>query len=503
MVNQRASGILLHPTSLPSPYGIGDLGPHAHGWIHFLSETGTGLWQVLPLGPTGYGDSPYQCFSAFAGNPYLISPDFLLQDGLLSGDDLDEIPDFPKEKVDYGRVIPWKLDLLNRAFQQFQNESFLDLQRALAQFQQREQHWLEDFCIFMAIKESQGGKPWVEWPEPLRDRVPEALDQFKEQYQYQVNRQTFMQFLFHRQWNQLREHADQKAIKIIGDLPIFVAHDSADVWVHREIFFLDSSGQPTQVAGVPPDYFSETGQLWGNPLYRWEVLRSQGYRWWLDRLKAVLSQVDIIRLDHFRGFAGYWAIPAGEKTAVNGHWQDGPGSDFFHTVKKQLGELPLIAEDLGEITADVIALREQFHLPGMKVLVFAFDSGPDNDFLPHHYTEDFAVYTGTHDNDTAVGWFERVEEEERAFAKRYLNANGEDIAWDLIRAAWSSVGVFAIAPLQDLLSLDNSARMNYPGTKRGNWSWRMGVDDLDSDLNEQLMEINHLYSRDQKGNPAN
>jgi 4-alpha-glucanotransferase len=491
----RKSGLLLHPTSLPGPYGIGDLGPQAHGWIDFLAETGTGLWQVLPLGPTGYGDSPYQCFSAFAGNPYLISPDALLQEGLLSGDDLQNLPNFPAGEVDYGRVIPWKLDLLNRAFQTFQNRAFPEIQADLKSFRKTQTHWVDDYALFMAVKESQSGKPWVDWPPPLRDRLPRALEEFQKQHRYQMERQIFFQFLFFRQWDQLRSHAHQQGVKIIGDIPIFVAHDSADVWAHRELFYLDEKGQPTVVAGVPPDYFSETGQLWGNPLYRWEVHRHSGYRWWLDRLQAVLSLVDIVRLDHFRGFAGYWEIPAGEETAVEGEWKQGPGANFFHTVKDKLGELPIIAEDLGEITPDVIELREQFGLPGMKVLVFAFGSGPENEFLPHHYPENCAVYTGTHDNDTAVGWYRRVGEEEKSFARRYLNISGEDIAWDLIRAAWGSVAVLAVAPLQDLLSLDNSARMNYPGSERGNWNWRMEADDLESDLRNRLKEVNHLYSR--------
>jgi len=491
----RKSGLLLHPTSLPGPYGIGDLGPQAHGWIDFLVETGTGLWQVLPLGPTGYGDSPYQCFSAFAGNPYLISPDALLQEGLLSGDDLRGAPDFPAGEVDYGRVIPWKLDLLNRAFQAFQNSSFPELQADLKSFQDDQSHWVDDYALFMAVKETQGGKPWVDWPAALRDRLPRALEKFQEQHRYQVERQLFFQFLFFRQWNHLRSHAHQQGVEIIGDIPIFVAHDSADVWGHRELFYLDKLGQPIVVAGVPPDYFSETGQLWGNPLYRWEVHRHSGYRWWLDRLQAVLSVVDIVRLDHFRGFAGYWEIPAGEETAVEGEWKQGPGTDFFHTVQEELGELPIIAEDLGEITPDVIELREQLGLPGMKVLVFAFGGGPENEFLPHHYPENCAVYTGTHDNDTAVGWYQRVGKKEKSFARRYLNVSGEDIAWDLIRAAWGSVAVLAVAPLQDLLSLDNSARMNYPGSERGNWSWRMKADDLNTDLRNKLEKVNHLYSR--------
>jgi 4-alpha-glucanotransferase len=507
MTFERSSGILLHPTSLPSPYGIGDLGPGAHGWVDFLGRTGTGLWQVLPLGPTGYGDSPYQCFSAFAGNPYLISPESLLQDGLLSGDDLVDAPEFPSDHVDYGTVIPWKVDLLNRAYVQFQSKSLPDLEKAFVQFQADEAHWLDDYALFMTLKENQGGGPWWTWDAALRDSdsSPEAvngstaksisLNRFAEKHSDTIQMIKFRQFLFFKQWSEVRDHAHRNGIQIIGDIPIFVAHDSADVWANRELFYLDEVGQPTVVAGVPPDYFSETGQLWGNPLYDWEKHAADGYSWWLDRLRAVLSLVDIVRLDHFRGFAGYWEIPGEAETAVKGRWMDGPGADFFRKVRESLGELPIIAEDLGEITPDVVELRDQFNLPGMKVLVFAFNSGPENEFLPHNYTRDFAVYTGTHDNDTAVGWYQRVEEHERSFARRYLNTSGEDIAWDLIRAAWASVAVFALAPLQDLLGLDNEARMNYPGSDQGNWTWRFSNNALSASLKSRLQEMNKIFDR--------
>lgn len=498
MVFSRASGVLLHPTSLPGPYGIGDLGPQAHGWIDFLAETGIGLWQILPLGPTGYGDSPYQCFSAFAGNPYLINPDALLQDGLLQGDDLVDAPAFPEEEVDYGAVTPWKLDLLDRAYTQFAGGAAPDLVSAFQAFRAQEAHWLDDYALFMAIKRSQGGKPWAAWPMCLKSRHSSAtssLKVFAESHSEILQQIKFRQFLFHRQWDHLRDHAHRQGIQIIGDIPIFVAHDSADVWANREMFNLDEQGQPTGVAGVPPDYFSETGQLWGNPLYDWDRLKQDGYGWWMDRLQKVLSRVDIVRLDHFRGFAGYWEIPAGEETAVKGEWKPGPGADFFQAVRERLGELPIIAEDLGEITPDVIELRDQFGLPGMKVLVFAFDKGPENEFLPHHYTQNCVVYTGTHDNDTTLGWFQRAEDEERSFTLRYLDSDGEDISWDLIRAAWQSVGVFSVAPLQDLLGLDNRARMNYPSRPSGNWTWRMAGDALSSDLRKRLREMNDLYGR--------
>ncbi len=495
MIYKRSSGVLLHPTSLPGPYGIGDLGPSAYKWVDFLSESGTGLWQVLPLGPTGFGDSPYQCFSSFAGNPYLVSPDLLLQEGLIHANDLVEVPKFPTAKVDFGKVIYWKLDLLNRSYLQFQNRSDKSLQKDFNTFCEKHTNWLDDYATFMALKESQGGKPWGKWPPSLRDRDSGALDVFRQENEFAIQRQMYLQFLFFRQWDELHLYANQKGIRIIGDIPIFIAHDSADAWGHRELLNLDETGQPNVVAGVPPDYFSKTGQLWGNPLYLWEVHARDNYQWWMDRLQSTSSLVDIIRLDHFRGFAGYWEIPVGEQTAENGRWVPGPGPDFFHRVKEVFAELPIIAEDLGEITPDVIQLRDQFDLPGMKILVFAFDSGESNEFLPHHYSENCVVYTGTHDNDTAAGWFKRIEEGERSFAQRYLNSSGEDIAWDLIRAAWSSAAVFAIAPLQDLLSLDNKARMNYPGNPSGNWTWRYTDSDLTTALKERLVEVNYLNSR--------
>lgn len=491
----RSSGILLHPTSLPGPYGIGDIGPQAHGWINFLAKSGCTLWQVLPLGPTGYGDSPYQCFSSFAGNPYLISPAALLEDGLLHANDLADAPHFPAEEVDYGDVIPWKLGLLDRAFSRFQQTASQKLLQAFEEFQAKEEHWLDDFSLFMAIKESQGGNPWADWPAPLRDRHAPTIQDFRNDHREDIQRQSFRQFIFFQQWAKLRDHAHARGIRIIGDIPIFVAHDSADVWANPELFFLDEKGQPTVVAGVPPDYFSETGQLWGNPLYRWDVHTEDGYAWWMSRLRSVLSLVDVVRLDHFRGFAGYWEIPAGEKTAINGRWAPGPGADFFQAVENVFGELPIIAEDLGEITPDVTALRDQFHLPGMKILVFAFTSDATNDFLPHNYEPNCVVYTGTHDNDTALGWYQRVTDKERDFARRYLCRSGEDIAWDLIRAAWSSVAVYALAPLQDFLSLDNQARMNYPSQPSGNWVWRMKGDALSDRLKARLKEFNQLYKR--------
>ncbi len=495
MINKRSAGILLHPTSLPGPYGIGDLGPQARRWVDFLSDTGTGLWQVLPLGPTGYGDSPYQCFSAIAGNPYLISPDDLLEEELIHVNDLKNLPEFRTSAVDYGDVIYWKLDLLHRSYEHFRYAG-KNVHKEAGLFYKEQEDWLDDFALFMALKEFHGGQPWAAWPDEYRDRDPGALESFKEEHIYAIQRQKYYQFLFYKQWNKLKGYANRKGIKIIGDIPIFIAHDSADAWTHRELLYIGPDGKLTVVAGVPPDYFSETGQLWGNPLYRWDVHEKEDFQWWIKRLKSVFSLVDIVRLDHFRAFADYWEIPAGEETAIHGRWVDGPGAKFLTRIQEEFGDLPIIAEDLGEISPEVFKLRDQFNLPGMKILVFAFDSGEANEFLPHHYPENCVVYTGTHDNDTAVGWFNRIGDGERTFAQRYLKTSGEDIAWDLITAAWSSRAVFSIAPLQDLLSLDNQARMNYPGNPQGNWVWRFSESDLSSGLQNRLLDINYLYGRE-------
>jgi 4-alpha-glucanotransferase len=492
---ERSSGIILHPTSLPGPYGIGDIGPQAHRWIDFLSGAGCSLWQVLPLGPTGYGDSPYQCFSAFAGNPYLVSPEALLEEDLLHPDDVVQLPTFPNERVDFGAVIYGKLGVLDRSFARFQYHASDEIQRGYADFCAEQAGWLPDYALFMALKEAHGGAPWFTWEARLRDRQPQALDQARRKYEVAIQRQLYRQFIFFRQWSALRQYAHEQSIYIVGDAPIFVAHDSADVWAHPELFFLDEKGQPTVVAGVPPDYFSPTGQLWGNPLYRWKVHKESGYQWWLQRIRSVLGTVDIIRLDHFRGFAGYWEVEGKAKTAEKGHWVPAPGLDFFHTLQDALGELPIIAEDLGVITPDVEALRDHFGLPGMKILQFAFEGGPKDSFLPHNYPQNCVVYTGTHDNDTGRGWYKRVTEKERDFCRRYLARDGCDIAWDMIRANWASVAVFALAPMQDFLSLGNEARMNYPGNPSGNWQWRMHAAALNPSLQARIKETNYLYDR--------
>jgi 4-alpha-glucanotransferase len=497
MFTKRASGVLLHPTSLPGPDGIGDLGPEIYRWIDFLAEAKCHLWQVLPLGPTGYGDSPYQCFSACAGNPFMVSPALLLENDLLTRTDLADRPAFPQDHVDFGPVITWKLTLLDRAFEHFSAGANTKMAKAYAAFCIESSTWLDDFALFMAIKESQGGVSWDNWPEGLRNREPKAIGAFVKGNKTAVEKHKFRQFLFFEQWSKVMEYAHSKDIRIIGDIPIFVAYDSADAWSHPELFYLDESGKPTVVAGVPPDYFSPTGQLWGNPLYRWDAHKNEGYAWWIKRFEAVLKVVDIIRLDHFRGFAAYWEIPFGKPTAEVGRWVKGPGKVFFKAILSALPELQIIAEDLGVMTPDVIEMRDAFNLPGMKILQFAFSADSTDPFLPHNYPQNCIAYTGTHDNDTVLGWYRNSStEKERDFCRRYLARSGDDISWDMIRAIWGSVAIFSLCPMQDLLNLDTNARMNYPGRPSGNWGWRLLPNQLTQGLADRLKENNELYLRD-------
>jgi 4-alpha-glucanotransferase len=493
MAFSRSSGILLHPTSLPSSYGIGDLGQTGYDWVDFLEASGTGLWQILPLGPTGYADFPYQCFSAMAGNPYLISPQKLLEDGLLTANDLSDRPDFPHQRVDYAQVIPWKINLLQQAYQCQKKTGILA--KEFQTYQEANNDWLEDFALFMAMKEAHGLRPWVDWPEALRDRQPQAIQAFRDANRGNIIEQHALdQFLFSRQWSALKEYTNQKGIQIIGDIPIYVAHDSSDVWSNPEKFYLDDAGQPTVVAGVPPDYFSETGQLWGNPIYRWKLHAEEEFAWWKKRVEMVLQQVDIIRLDHFRGFAGYWEVPASEKTAVNGRWQPGPGEAIFDALKDHLGELPLIAEDLGVITPDVDALRDRYALPGMRIFQFGLEEGNDDPFVPHNYEPNCVAYTGTHDNDTSAGWFRNAIPEHKDFARYYLNLSKEptnlEITWQMMDRLWKSVANTVVAPMQDPLGLGTEARMNYPGTTDGNWQWRMPAKALTPELTQRMKDLN-------------
>ena len=491
------SGILLHPTSLPGRYGVGSMNQAAYDWVDFLRRTRQSLWQVLPLGPTGYGDSPYQSFSSFAGNPYLISLEDLARDGLLDHSVLDHAPDFPEKRVDFGAIYNWKRPVLRQAAERFSERATPEQQAEFNLFCRENADWLEDFALFMALKDAHDGAPWTQWEMPLRSRQPAALAQAVAQHTAAIHAHKFNQWLFYRQWLQLKAYANQHEIQIIGDIPIFVALDSADTWTNPGEFFLDDEYQPTVVAGVPPDYFAATGQLWGNPLYRWDVMRKNGYAWWLRRIRAVLRLYDLVRVDHFRGFAGYWEVPASEKTAENGQWVKGPGADFFEVVQRELGDLPIIAEDLGEITPDVIDLRDRFNLPGMKVLQFAFSTDASDKFLPHNYTSNFIVYSGTHDNDTTRGWYEKSSTpEERDYFRRYLRTDGSDPAWSMIDVAFRSVAVIAIVPLQDALNLDTRARMNLPGTSSGNWTWRFRAVQLTAHIEWRLQEATTIYGRD-------
>jgi 4-alpha-glucanotransferase len=495
MKSNRMSGILLHPSSLPGPDGIGDIGPEAYEWVNFLVQSGCNLWQLLPLGPTGYGDSPYQCFSAFAGNPFLISSTLLIDEGLLLLEDLQDRPDFSTESVDFGPVIQWKLKLLDRAYNNFVQKQPEEITEKFQQFIIQEQDWLFDFALFMAIKEVNGGLSWDYWDDGLRKRDRKALKNFQDENKTLIESHMFKQFLFFTQWTGLKNYANDQGIKIIGDIPIFISFDSSDAWSNPELFYFDEDFKPTVVAGVPPDYFSATGQLWGNPLYRWEVHKQDRYKWWLKRINSTLKLFDFIRLDHFRGFVNYWEVPAGNETAEIGQWLPGPGADFFEVMQNELGVLPIIAEDLGEISTDVYKLRDQFDLPGMKILQFAFSSDPEDPFLPHNYPVNCVAYTGTHDNDTVLGWYQSAPVEEKDFCRRYLARSGENISWDLIRAVWSSVAKITIAPLQDFLGLGTEARMNYPGRPSGNWSWRVLPHQINSELAQRINEINFLYSR--------
>jgi 4-alpha-glucanotransferase len=499
-VAQRASGILLHPTSLPGPHGIGELGPEATAFLDFLAETGQGVWQVLPLGPTGYGDSPYQCFSAFAGNPLLVSLDRLRDEGLVSAADLKKGADFPAGEVDFGPVIEFKRSLLSKAFAAFDRKAAAGGREALGAFVRDHAAWLHDFALFMALKRANGGDAWQTWERALVSREADALARTRRELAREIREVEFEQWLFFEQWADVRRQARERGIRIMGDIPIFVAHDSADVWAHPEIFHLGADGRPSFQAGVPPDYFSATGQLWGNPLYRWDALARTGYAWWIDRFRAVLALVDLVRLDHFRGFEAYWEVPGDAETAIAGRWVKGPGAALFEALRDALGELPIVAENLGVITPEVEALREGFGFPGMAVLQFAFGSDAQaNDFLPHNYPRNKVVYTGTHDNDTVVGWWtagvgnstrtaaDVEKEHDRALA--YCGGDGREIHWDFVRTLFVSVADTAIVPLQDVLGEGTSARMNLPGRPQGNWRWRFAASALTPQIRTRLRAL--------------
>ncbi len=493
MLQGRSSGVLLHPTSLLSPDGIGDLGPSAYRWVDTLAEMGCHYWQVLPLGPTGYGDSPYQCFSSFAGNPLMVSSELLVGQGLI--DEPTDRPTFEDGRVDFGRTIDWKLKVVDRAYETFIRKSPEGVVADFDQFIETNAAWLHDYSAFRTIKTLHDLRAFSHWETKLRDRDPTALARVRSDKADEIRRIAFGQFLFFEQWNRLHTYANRKGVAIIGDLPIFAAADSADVWTNRDLFELDETGSPSLVAGVPPDYFSPTGQLWGNPQYRWDRHASDGFQWWLERLGATLGLVDLVRIDHFRAFADYWEIPATAPTAESGRWVAGPGERFFEAVGHRYGDLPIIAEDLGEISPIVFALRDQFDLPGMKILQFAFDGDSTNPFLPHNYPTNCVVYTGTHDNDTTRGWWDSSDELTRHHARTYLGSDGTDIAWDLIGAAWDSDAALAIAPIQDLLSLDGGSRMNVPGEPAGNWQWRMPAAAISDDVIGRMRDLNNHTKR--------
>ncbi|RDI96628.1 4-alpha-glucanotransferase [Meiothermus sp. QL-1] len=495
---ERSFGVLLHPTSLPGPWGIGTLGPAARAFLDWLATAGARWWQVLPLGPTGYGDSPYQAFSAFAGNPYLIDPGRLQQKGWLE----EAPPPIHAERVDYGWLYRTRWPLLRKAYAGFQKRATPEEKAALEAFVKAEKGWLEDYALFMALKDRFDGKPWNQWPPELRSREPQALQQAKEELAQEVGFHRWLQWLFYSAWAELRAYAEAQGVGLIGDMPIFVAFDSADVWAHPEYFHLDAAGQPTVVAGVPPDYFSEKGQLWGNPLYRWEAMEEEGFSWWIERFRQALRLYHLVRIDHFRGFEAYWAVPFGRPDAVEGRWVKAPGEKLFRAAEAVLGKMPILAEDLGVITPEVEALREALGFPGMKVLQFAF-TGEENAFLPHHYPAhgNVVVYSGTHDNDTSLGWYRTAPETERAFLRRYLAREGirclaeQEVPGALAELALKSPARLAILPLQDLLGLGSEARMNHPGRPEGNWAWRYPAGALSAELAQSLRALAASHGR--------
>jgi 4-alpha-glucanotransferase len=493
---RRLSGILLHPTSLPGDFGIGDLGPAAYRFVDFLEASGQHLWQTLPLGPTGDTACPYQCFSSFAGNPLLISPEPLQQDGLLTADAFKDKPDFPEEKVEYARVTKYKEKLFKKAFEAFEAlPSDHLLVEEFEQFKKEQSGWLDDYAMFMAIRKEKEHVWWLEWEKKYRKPTKAQKSVIERDLEPQIRYECFLQWLFFRQWSELKLYANEHGILMIGDIPIFVAADSADVWSQPKMFQLDKDGFPKVVAGVPPDYFSATGQMWGNPLYDWKYHKKTDYSWWMARIKDQLSLSDIVRIDHFRGLESYWEIPAGSENAISGKWAPGPGDDFFLKVREVFGEdIPIIAEDLGIITDDVRALRDRFNLPGMKILQFAFEDD-DSAYLPHNHPYNCVCYTGTHDNDTTTGWYATAPEKARDKVRRYMNTDASQVSWDFIRTCFGSVAKYAIIPVQDILCQGSEHRMNIPGIADGNWSYRVRKGLLNDDVARRLLDVTRLYGR--------
>ncbi len=532
-LNERLSGILVHPTSFPSPYGIGDLGQGAYDFIDFLKEAGQHLWQVLPLGPTGYGNSPYQSYSSFAGQPLMISPDELKKAGLLKEEDLKDIPNWENPlRVDFDKVSEYKETLLLKAYENFKAKTYLDIEEEEPESEVKESgvkkedtkdkagaketkkavkkedltkrfekwvkdtDWVADYGLYMAVKGEFDGKCWQEWDKEIAFPTKDTKEKWAKKLEDKVRYYEFRQFIFFEQWMKLKEYAHENDVWIVGDIPLYISEDSADAWAAPEMFELDTKGYPKNVAGVPPDYFSATGQRWGNPLYNWTAQKKDGFKWWISRVKAQLVMTDYLRIDHFRGFEAYWSVPAKEETAINGKWVKAPGDELFAAIAKEFGnDLPIIAEDLGIITPEVEALRDKYNFPGMKVLQFAFDGTGENAFLPHYYPYNCVCYTGTHDNDTTVGWYKKANEASRDKVRRYMSIDGNNVSWDFIALALKSVAKYAIFPLQDVMRMDSDARMNTPGTMEGNWIWRYSKEQLKSEDAKNLRNMTELYGR--------
>ncbi len=499
----RQSGILLHPSSLPGRQGIGTLGRETRDFLDFACVAGVRLWQVCPLGPTGYGDSPYQCFSSIAGNPLLIDLESLVKLGLLTNADLSPFSRLPQDSIDFGALIPLKWQAFKKAFENFSragirnDSSFKALSARFEAFRRQERQWLGDYALFMSLKDQFGGVAWNQWPDDIKNRLPAALADWREKLAPAIRLQEFVQWQFFSQWNEIRALTRERSIHIMGDMPIFVAYDSVDVWTRRELFQLSADGLPSAVAGVPPDYFSPTGQLWGNPLYNWQAMEADGFQWWITVIKSKFQMFDYLRIDHFRGFAAYWAVPFGNPTAEHGQWLPAPGIKLFETILNSIGQVPIIAEDLGLITPDVVELIHHFQFPGMKILQFAFDSSEGNDHVPHNFVPNSVAYTGTHDNDTILGWYRSARQADRQTSRAYLGLHGPErtLNWEFIRAALSTVSLMAIIPMQDILGLGSEARMNRPGTLGGNWTWRYTRGELKPALAQRLKELVVRYGR--------
>lgn len=521
----RKCGVLLQPISLPSPYGIGDLGKEAYRFVDFLVSAGQSLWQVLPFGHTGFGDSPYQSFSTFAGNPLMISPELLVEDGLLSKEDIAQVPDFCQDKIEYSRVIDYKYSLYQKAYKNLENS---DLYKDFLSFTRKNSFWIKDYALFMAaknyfiekrkneyesneykayykkaqrymdtnfVKDCYYGGCWNTFPTELANHEEKAVREYTKLLKKETEFYKFIQYIFFRQWKRLKKYANDNGIEIIGDIPIFVAADSSDVWSNRHLFYINSKGFPTEVAGVPPDYFSEDGQLWGNPLYNWKTMEENQYDWWVKRVKAITQLVDIVRIDHFRAFESYWSIPYGSKTAKEGKWKKGPGKKVFEEIKKQIGSVKIIAEDLGDLNPEVLSLRDELGMPGMKILQFAFGD-VDNPYMPHNFeNNNCVVYTGTHDNDTTIGWYNSCDEKTRDLVRRILNISGDNINWDLIRMAISSSAKYCIIPVQDILGYGSDCRMNTPGVAENNWQFRFRKNTLTVEMAESLKYLCNLFNR--------